>query len=156
MSRNRISHLAGIALITGVAAAGSAAGLLPAASLAQRAAAVASTACRQHEAKLAIDNDESTHWCADTRTRSGWVELDLGREVKVSRAVIHEGGTDEHVRRFQLQARVNGQWETISFGGFIGRGRELSFEPVSTRFVRLTICEASGAPAISEIRLFER
>lgn len=50
---------------------------------------------------------------------------------------------------------TDGQWRTIYFGTTIGADFIAKFEPVTARYVRLNILEATDVPTIWEVQLFE-
>ncbi len=108
-----------------------------------------------YDAQKANDHDPATRWGAAANSRSAWLQIDLGGECPVSRAVIDEAGFDR-VTKFELQARTNGSWQTIVTGTTIGSDMSITFpSPVKARQFRLNILEASEVPTISEFQLFE-
>jgi alpha-L-fucosidase len=102
----------------------------------------------------AFDGDPATRWGAGEGSRSGWLEVDLGRPVRVGRAVIDEGAWNR-VRRFEVRAQMDGEWKTIASGTTIGPAKEISFPPVTARAFRLSILEAVEVPTILEFELHE-
>ena len=64
-------------------------------------------------AQAACDGNPETRWGAGEDARSGWLEVDLGLPTRVSRAVIDEGDWNR-VRRFELQVKQDGAWQTIA------------------------------------------
>ena len=84
--------------------------------------------------------------------RSGWLAVDLGAPRTFSRLRVHEG-TWDRVRRFELQIRRSGGWQTIHTGTTIGADYSASFEPVTAQHVRLNLVEASDVPTIWEVQL---
>jgi len=105
-----------------------------------------------YEPEMAFDEDESTRWGAAPGSRSGWLEVDLGAESVVSRAVINEEGWDR-VEEFELQAWDGVTWQTFARGTTVGR-LELTFAPVTARRVRFNILKANNVPTIWEFQLF--
>ena len=55
---------------------------------------------------------------------------------------------------FELQTKDGPEWKTFYRGKAIGRNREVKFDPVTARFVRLNITEGQGGPTIYEFQLF--
>lgn len=108
-----------------------------------------------YEVAKACDGDTATRWGAPENSRSGWLEIDLGIEKTVSRAMIDEGGYPRS-RKFEIQAKVGGDWKTVATGTTIGTGKEIKFTtPVRARAFRLDILEANEVPTIGEFQLFE-
>jgi alpha-L-fucosidase len=109
---------------------------------------------RGFDAAAAVDGDPNTRWGAAENSRSGWLEVDLGRVARVGRAVIDEGDWNR-VRQFEIQAKQDGDWKTIASGTTIGPAKGISFLPVAARVFRLNILAATDVPTIHEFELFE-
>ncbi len=103
----------------------------------------------------AVDDDVDTRWATDAGTRQAELTVDLGTPRTVARAVISEA-LEARVRRFELQTRVDGDWQTVHAGTGLGPCAEIRFQPVRARYVRLNILEASDGPTIWEFQLFDR
>ena len=101
----------------------------------------------------AVDDDCLTRWATGAGTRKAWLEVDLGREVRLGRAAIREAY--DRVRSFVLEYRAGDAWRTFHQGKRIGKRLEIRFEPVTARVVRLNIQEAGGGPTLWEFQLFE-
>ena len=109
----------------------------------------------RYSAGMAVDDDPETRWATDAGTKSGWLEVDLGQpatfdRVQISECVEH----GQRIQKFSLQYKKDGEWTTCLDGTTIGRDYHRSFAPVSARFVRLQILQASDGPTISEFQLF--
>ncbi len=104
---------------------------------------------------MAVDDDINTRWATDAGTSEAELVIDLGEPKTVGRAVIIEA-IPGRVRRFRLQTRGDGDWQTVHTGEGLGHHAEIRFEPVQARHVRLRILQASEGPTISEFQLFER
>jgi alpha-L-fucosidase len=105
-------------------------------------------------AAMAVDDDDATRWATDAATKQCWLEVDLGTAQTFDRAMIDECVTyGVRVRAFQLQYQEGNGWKTFFKGGTIGRNREVTFDPVSARRVRLNIAGENG-PTINEFQLF--
>jgi alpha-L-fucosidase len=101
----------------------------------------------------AFDGDPKTRWATDAGTRQGWIAADLGRARTIRRVEISEA-IGERVRKFEFQARVDGEWKTLFPGSALGRRfvRKLN-PPVVAQEFRLNILEATEGPTLSEIEL---
>jgi len=108
---------------------------------------------KEYDPAKAFDEDSSTRWAADIGQIAAWLEVDLGKETTVRRAVIDENGWDR-VRKFELQYKDGENWKTFHAGSTIGKNKEITFEPVSGRYFRLNILESSDIPTIWEFQLF--
>ena len=65
---------------------------------------------------------------------------------------IREG---ERVRRYVLEAQVEGSWKEICEGASIGHKRIQRFDPVTTDHVRLRILDSAAEPLIRRLALFD-
>jgi alpha-L-fucosidase len=90
-------------------------------------------------------------WEPEAKDLTPWIEINLGKSEKISRAIIYERGTS--VKVFELQARVADQWKTIYKGTTIGTKAEISFKAIDTQFIRMVINSFSDTPGIYEIML---
>ena len=102
--------------------------------------------------QMAFDGDEETRWATDNGTSQAWIEVDLGKECPVGRAVVNEE-YGNRVGQYEFQYKVGDSWKTIVSGTKLGKKAELKFDPVQGRWFRLQIQKASEGPTISEIAL---
>lgn len=102
----------------------------------------------------ANDGNFDTIWAGPENSRSGWVEIDLGREREIVKAIIDDG-TFKRTRKFEIKAKVGGQWKTVASGARIGSKKKIKFDKVKARLFRLEIQEASEVPVVAEFQLFE-
>ena len=105
-------------------------------------------------AAMAFDGDENTRWGGVPESKDGWLAVDLGQTSTFGRILILEESWNR-IRRFELQARDDPgeEWQTFHDGTTVGDLR-LRFEPVSARYVRLNVLEASDVPTIWEVHLY--
>jgi alpha-L-fucosidase len=125
--------------------AGAAAGGAP-------AARASSAWGRGYEADKACDGDETTRWGAAPESRSGWLEVDLGREKEIGRAVVMEIGF-HRTEKFAIEVRDGEAWKPVVTGTSIAGRRAYDFEPVTARVFRLNILAANEVPTIEEFAL---
>jgi alpha-L-fucosidase len=90
-------------------------------------------------------------WEPATKDEKPWVEVDLGKPEKISRAIIYERG--KAVKAFELQALVGNKWKTIYKGKTIGEKVSLKLPQTLTSKVRLVLNEFIQKPGIYEIEL---
>ncbi len=104
-------------------------------------------------ADKAVDDDGETRWATSDDTRACWLEVDLLAPTQLGRLVIRE--LEPRIARFELQARdaEAADWQTIHQGGKAGKAFETGFPPVTARYVRLNILEATFAPTIWEFQV---
>jgi alpha-L-fucosidase len=104
----------------------------------------------------AFDDDAETRWATDSGTHQAWLEVDLGGPKTISSAMIAEADFGPRVKKFELQAKIDGQWKTFSTGNTLGEEYRVKFEPITAQVFRLNILRASEGPTISEFQLFEK
>lgn len=90
-------------------------------------------------------------WEPDTRDINPWIEIDLGKPQKISRAFIYERG--KAVRAFELQYLKEESWKTDCKGTTIGNKLEQKLSGFNAQKIRLVIKDFSELPGIYEIIL---
>ncbi len=75
--------------------------------------------------------------------------LKLGKEQSVNYCIIQENiKNGERIRQYQIEAKVNGKWQTVCKGESVGHKRIEKFEPVEATALRLTVSESVALPDI--------
>ena len=100
-----------------------------------------------------MDGDETTRWGAAADARSGWLEVQLGQETLVGRAVIKEWAY-HRTQQFAVEWKSGGVWKELARGTAIAGEKQINFQPVIARYVRLNILKASEVPTIEEFELY--
>ncbi len=102
----------------------------------------------------AVDDDYDTRWIPPYHGKQDWLEIDLGAEQTFNRARLMEW--NNRITSFSIEVKQDGEWRTIHQGGTIGDCLDLTFEPVTARYVRLNLLDAlkDGFRFIEEIQLF--
>ena len=127
---------------------------LPEPALSQGKPAKASTVWgKGFEADQAVDGDDFTRWGAAPKTRSGWIEIDLGAEMEIGRAVVMEL-SQKRVQEFAIEYKDGDRWKELHRGTTIAGTGEYRFSPVRARQVRLNILKANEVPTIEEFQIF--
>jgi alpha-L-fucosidase len=129
----------------------------PAVSLAQGKPAQASTVWGPgYEAARACDGDFNTRWGSEPESRSGWLQIDLGKESAITKVLIDEAGYGR-IQRFEVHARQDHTWKTVFTGTTCGDQKLIEFDqPVKAQVFRLSVIEASDVPTVSEFQLFDK
>ena len=80
--------------------------------------------------------------------------MDLGAEQTFNRVRLMEW--NNRITSFTIDVKHDGQWLTVARGGTIGDRLDLTFEPVTARYVRLNLLDAlaDGFRFIEEFQLF--
>jgi hypothetical protein len=109
-----------------------------------------------YEAENAFDGDSSTRWGAEPNAHSAWLEVDLGKPVKIRRAIIENAYPElKRIRTFVIETWQDGQWKACYQGKDLGEKLEATFEPVTAQRVRLNITEATDTPTLWEFQVLE-
>ncbi len=128
-------------------------------SLTTKAKATASNTFQQqaeYGPDKAVDGKSDTRWATDTGTKSAWLEVDLGKPTRISRAVIKQAYPElKRVRKFAIEYWREEQWKACYRGDELGARLAAKFDPVTAQRVRLNITEATDGPTIWEFQLFE-
>jgi hypothetical protein len=106
-----------------------------------------------YEAAKAYDLDEETRWAAAPETRSGWLEIDLGKEVMIGGAGVVENGFPR-TKSFILEYKCGDEWKELHRGTTIAGRRVYEFKPVRAQFFRLTILKAIEVPSFEEFMVY--
>jgi len=99
------------------------------------------------------DGNFSTIWAGPENSRDGWIQIDLGQDQEVAKAIIDDRPYGR-TRKFNIQAKVGGEWKTLVAGTTIGARKIITFDKVKARIFRLEIQEAVEVPVIAEFQLF--
>jgi alpha-L-fucosidase len=90
-------------------------------------------------------------WEPEANDLKPWIEIDLGKPEKISKAILYERG--QSVKAFEIQSRAGDQWKTIYKGTAIGSKVEIKLPLTTTQKVRLMLNEYTQVPGIYEIVL---
>ena len=102
-----------------------------------------------------INNGEwsGSYWRPASDDKKPWIEIDLGENGKISKALIYEEG--QNIKGYELQHRKDDRWITFYSGTTIGPKAEIMFKAVEAQVVRMVITSFSGTPGIYEIMLLK-
>lgn len=110
---------------------------------------------RQFKPENLIDGDKETYWATDDSIVNASIILDFGTKTIFNRFLVQEYiPLGQRVRKFKLEAMLEGQWNQIASETTIGYKRILRFPSVEATAVKFTIEDAKGAPVISNLQLF--
>jgi alpha-L-fucosidase len=74
---------------------------------------------------------------------------------KINHCIIQEDiKFGERIRRYKVEARINGQWEIICRGESVGHKRIEQFPTIETKTIRLTISESVTQPEIKNFSVY--
>jgi len=126
----------------------------PPALSAAKPAKASSTYSPGYEAARAFDNNDATLWAAAPDARSGWLEVDLGKDSRIGRAVVKELSY-HRTQEFAIEYQDAGTWKELARGTTLAGEQEFKFPPVSARHVRLHILKAADTPTIEEFQVYQ-
>ena len=101
----------------------------------------------------AFDGDDSTRWGAMPNSRAGWIEVDLGQETPIGRAMIREISFPR-TREYAIEYKDGEAWKELAKGTKIDSEKIIEFAPVKARYVRLSILKAIEVPTIDESEVY--
>lgn len=98
----------------------------------------------------------ASRWNAgDQSAGDEWLEVDFGKEVTLNRTVITENVPYFRVNSYKIQYWDGSAWQTACTGTTIGDHHEDTFEPVTTRKLRLYVDTLVGNKDSVSIEEFE-
>ena len=103
----------------------------------------------------AINNGDwsGSFWqCADD-DKTPWIEFDLGKPEKISKAILYESGNN--IKSYELQYKSGDLWKTFYKGTIMGPRAEVAFKPLEAQTIRLQIISYTGTLQIYEIMLLK-
>ncbi len=110
---------------------------------------------RQYKASNAIDGNPQSYWSTPDSVTTASIEIDLGSETEVNRFLVQEYiALGQRVRKFTLDAMLNGEWKEIASETTIGYKRILRLPTVKTNKIRLNITDSKACPLISNIEIY--
>jgi alpha-L-fucosidase len=94
-------------------------------------------------------------WRSNPTVKEPWYEVALDKnEQAFNMVVVTEGGHDRRIGRYRLEYYENGLWKTIYEGVNAEKIKIHRFNRVWGSKVKITILQASGAPAIAEFGVY--
>ena len=101
----------------------------------------------------AVDGHPLSFWAP--ATIPAWLEVHLDRARTVGSVLLDERAK-AMVKKFEVQAFVNGKWNTILKGEKIALAERFTIKPVTAKKFRLKILEGDVGVHIHEFQLFEK
>jgi len=111
---------------------------------------------QRYAATYAVDGRVDTFWAAAAGETSARLEVDLGGDRSFDLISVQEPiALGERTTQHHVDARANGVWTTIATGTAIGERKLYRITPVTADRVALVITDARGAPAVSELGVYD-
>ena len=103
----------------------------------------------------AVDGDPATYWATDDGVVSGAIEVSFDHPQRINHVDLGEYlPLGQRVKKFTVEAFVDGGWRDVAHGTTIGNRRILPFKGVDTDRVRVTIHDARGPLTLRHFRLY--
>lgn len=106
-------------------------------------------------ARAAVDGEKHTYWATEDGVIESSLTIDFEQPTTFNRFVVQEYiALGQRVKKFKLDAEVDGKWETIDNQTTVGYKRILRFDDVTATKLKLTIEDAKASPTISNIEVY--
>ncbi len=121
--------------------------------------AVAASNTRGNDAAFAADrltdSDRKTYWAADDAVCDAVLEVDLGQPTEFDVVRLEEYiPLGQRVAAFEIEARVDGQWQPFAKGATIGPRRLARAARVTADRLRVKLTNCLACPTLSTIEVY--
>jgi alpha-L-fucosidase len=124
-------------------------------NLAQRQKINASTARRGYRGKNLIDGNPLTFWAAPENCTSAEIIIQFDEPREVNAILLKESiALGQRIKSFRVEARNTDEFEVLGEATTIGYKRILTFDPVKTDQIKVSIMDSRAAPVLSEIQFY--
>ncbi|MFB3853760.1 MAG: alpha-L-fucosidase [Vicinamibacterales bacterium] len=101
------------------------------------------------------DGDPGTYWATDDDVRAATLELRWPEPVRFDRVVLSEAiALGQRVEAWTVEAESGGRLAPVAGGTTIGRKRIVTFDPVTSARLRVSITMARACPVLSDIGVY--
>ncbi|WP_282942693.1 chondroitinase-B domain-containing protein [Paenibacillus sp. RC67] len=110
-----------------------------------------------YSAAKAVDGTTSTRWASSKGLIAGeWLQVDLGTSQPYSKVIICET-THAGIASFKLQSSNDGtNFTDIISGTTIGSSKTITFNPITSRYIRLLILSGTGEANVNEFEVYTK
>lgn len=124
-------------------------------NLALGARALAGSAATGHGPEMAVDGSPATWWEASGGTGDAWIEVSLGRPMRLDRIVLGEAlQRGQNVESFRVLRRDGSGWQPLAEGLTIGHKRIARFPPVTATGIRVELSSGGSPVALRNLGLY--
>lgn len=116
-----------------------------------KSAYVSAHSDRSKDPRWLLDENETTYWSSAVPNGS-FAEFSFDKPTTLNTVVLRE--KLERVRKFHLEAFIDGEWKTFYKADEIGVYRFCTFKSITTEKVRLVIDESAGKFKITELEMY--
>lgn len=109
----------------------------------------------KYKAANAVDGNKDTYWATDDEITQASITIDFGKKTTYNRFMAQEYiPLGQRVKKFTLEADIDGTWKEIDSQTTIGAKRILRFDNVTSSKLRINILDARACPVISNIEVY--
>jgi len=102
-----------------------------------------------------VDGNKDTYWTTDDEVIKASVTVDFDKPTEINRFLVQEYiKLGQRVKKFTLEAEVDGQWINVGTHATIGYKRILRFKNIIATKIRLNIKEAKACALISNLEVY--
>ncbi len=106
-------------------------------------------------AKNAIDGNPDTYWATDDAVKKASLEITFTRPTSVKALLLQEYiALGQRVKKFSIEALVDGKWQRIAAGTTIGNRRILRFHSVKAAKIRINIEDSRACVVLSQVEAY--
>ncbi len=108
-----------------------------------------------YAAKNAIDGDTNTYWATNDGVIDASLTVSFDTPTEINRVALQEYiPLGQRVKKFAVDAEINGKWKTVATQTTIGYKRILRFDTVKATKIRVHILDAKGPVTIATLGLY--
>ena len=110
---------------------------------------------RKFKVENMLDGKKETYWAADDEVTSASVTIEFKEPTTFNRFLVQEYiPLGQRVRKFRVEALVDGNWQTLAEETTIGYKRILRLPTTTATQIRFTIDDAKACPVIANLQVF--
>ena len=110
---------------------------------------------RQYSPKNVLDGDKDTYWTVEDSLITASIQFDFDTVTPINRIMLQEHiKLGQRVRKFNVEAKVDGSWKTLASETTIGYKRILRTDRVFANAMRISITDSKACPVIQTIKAF--
>jgi len=111
---------------------------------------------KKFDANNVTDGNPESYWATDESVLTASLIVDLDKPTKLNRFLVQEYiPLGQRVKKFNVEAFVDGDWVEVASETTIGRKRILRLDEITASKVRLNILEAKACPLISNVEIYK-
>jgi alpha-L-fucosidase len=110
----------------------------------------------KYKAENTIDGNPDTFWSTEDSVLSASLIIDFEVPTEMNRFLVQEDiRLGQRVKKFNLEAFIENEWQKIANETTIGRKRILRFPNITATKLRLNIIDSKACPVISNIEVYK-